>query len=101
MAKKCMAERELKRKKLVAKFAIKRRELVAIVKSLSSTDEEKEKAQILLQKLPRNSSATRTRNRCRMTGRPRGAYRKFGLSRNKLREKAMSGEIPGLVMASW
>ncbi len=96
-----MVEREKKRSKLVAKYAIKRAALKATVTSVDSTDEERWEAQLQLQKLPRDSSPSRQRNRCRVTGRPHGVYRKFGLCRNKLREAAMRGDVPGLVKASW
>jgi small subunit ribosomal protein S14 len=101
MAKKSMVERELKRAKLVQKYAKKRAELKAIVRSVNSTDEERIEAQAKLNALPRDASPTRQRNRCSITGRPHGVYRKFGLARNKLREAAMKGEIPGLTKASW
>jgi|TARA_B110000503_G_scaffold127923_1_gene198253 small subunit ribosomal protein S14 len=101
MAKTSMIEREKRRTKTVAKFAEKRAELKAIINSVKATDEERWDAQIKLQKLPRDSSPVRQRNRCRLTGRPHGVYRKFGLSRIKLRESAMRGEIPGLVKSSW
>lgn len=101
MAKVSMVVRENKRKKAVAKYAVKRAELKAIIVSQSSSEEERWEAQLKLQSLPRDSSASRQRNRCGLTGRPHGFYRKFGLSRNKLREAAMRGEVPGLVKASW
>ncbi len=101
MAKKSMIERELKRTKLVKKYAAKRAELKAIVRNLNSSDEDRVAAQEKLNSLPRDSSASRQRSRCSVTGRPRGVYRKFGLGRNKLREAAMNGEIPGLTKASW
>ncbi len=101
MAKKSMVERELKRAKLVAKYAAKRSELRAIICSPNTSAEEHEAAVVKMQKLPRDSSASRQRNRCGLTGRPHGYYRKFGLGRNKLRETAMRGDIPGLVKASW
>ena len=101
MAKTCMIERELKRTKTVKKHAAKRKELKAIVLSPKSSYEEKMAAQTKLQKLPRDASPVRLRNRCAMTGRPRGTFRKFGLARNKIREIAMRGEIPGLIKASW
>ena len=96
-----MIQRELKRTKLVAKYAAKRAELKAVVRSVNSTDEERRVAQAKLNALPRDASPTRQRNRCAITGRPHGVYRKFGLGRNKLREGAMKGEIPGLTKASW
>lgn len=101
MAKKSMIAREVKRAKLVAKYASKRAELKAIIVSPSSTDEQIMEAQVKLQKMPRDASAARQQRRCRVTGRPHGVYRKFGLCRNKLREAAMRGDVPGLVKASW
>ncbi|MDY6828502.1 MAG: 30S ribosomal protein S14 [Pseudomonadota bacterium] len=101
MAKQSMIERERKRERLVARYAEKRAHLRATMKNPNSTDEEVWQAQIALQKLPRDSSPARLRNRCQLTGRPHGYYRKFGLGRNKLREHAMRGEVPGLVKASW
>ncbi len=101
MAKNSMVERELKRTRLVAKYADKRRELKAIINSGDSSYEERMAAVEQLQKLPRDSSPVRRQNRCRITGRPHGVYRKFGLCRNKIREAAMRGDIPGLVKASW
>jgi len=101
MAKSSMVARETKRTKCVAKFAAKRDSLRAIVKSVHSSDEERWEATVALQKLPRDSSASRQRNRCAITGRPHGVYRKFGLSRIKLREAAMRGDVPGLKKASW
>ncbi|PWB34295.1 30S ribosomal protein S14 [Pseudomonas sp. SDI] len=101
MAKKSMKNRELKRQLTVAKFAKKRAELKAIIVNLDVTPEERFAAVVALQKQPRDASASRLRNRCRITGRPHGVYRKFGLGRNKLREAAMRGDVPGLVKASW
>jgi small subunit ribosomal protein S14 len=101
MAKKSMVQRELKREKLVAKYAQKRAELKAIILDVNSTEEQKWEAQIKLQKLPVNSSASRVQRRCKVTGRPHAVYRKFGLCRNKLREYAMAGDVPGLKKASW
>lgn len=101
MAKKSMINRELKRQQTVAKYAEKRAALKAIVANPNSSPEERWAAQIDLQKQPRDASAARLRNRCRITGRPHGVYRKFGLGRNKLREAAMRGDIPGLVKSSW
>lgn len=101
MAKVSLIERERKREQLYRRFAKKRLALKAIIKNPGSTPDEREAAQFKLQELPRNSSPVRLRNRCNITGRSRGYYRKFGLARNKLREAAMSGEIPGLVKASW
>ena len=101
MAKQSMIQRELKRSKTVRKYAAKRAALKAIIADVSKPDEERYDAQLRLQSLPRNASPCRQRNRCRVTGRPHGYYRKFGLARNKLREHAMSGDVPGLVKASW
>jgi small subunit ribosomal protein S14 len=101
MAKNSMIQRELKRTKLVARYAEKRKALKATIKSSTSSFEEKMAAVDSLQKLPRDSSGVRQHNRCRITGRPHGVYRKFGLCRNKIREAAMRGDIPGLVKASW
>lgn len=101
MAKVSMVNREKKRKRLVKKYATKRATLKARAIDTSLSEEEREQARIALNKLPRNSSAIRIRNRCALTGRPHGYYRKFGLSRNKLREAAMRGDIPGLIKASW
>ena len=101
MAKRSMIERELKREKLAEKYAAKRAELKAIILSPASSDEERWEAQVKFQQLPRDSSVVRKQRRCRITGRPHGVYRKFGLCRNKLREAAMRGDIPGLVKASW
>jgi len=101
MAKIGMKQRESKREKLVAKYAEKRAALKAIINDLNSSDEDRWNAQIDLQKLPRDSSKSRLRNRCQMTGRPHGVYRKFKLSRIKLREEGMKGNVPGLKKASW
>ncbi|MFC0336700.1 SSU ribosomal protein S14P [Kushneria avicenniae] len=101
MAKKSMVERERKRAELVDKYAARRAELKAIINNVNSSDEERFDAQLQLQKLPRNSSPVRQRNRCRVTGRPHGYYNKFGLGRNKLREAAMRGDVPGLTKSSW
>ena len=101
MAKKSMVARELKRTKLVAKYAAKRAELKKIINDPTIDDDARWQAQMAFQQLPRDSSPVRQRNRCEITGRPHGYYRKFGLGRNKLRESAMRGEIPGLVKASW
>ena len=101
MAKVSMVQREAKRAKTVAKFAAKRAELKAIIQNVEASDEDRWEAQQKLQKLPRDASPARQRNRCRVTGRPHGVYRKFGLCRNKLRESAMRGEVPGLVKSSW
>jgi small subunit ribosomal protein S14 len=101
MAKLALINRNEKRKKLVAKFAKKRDALQSIVDDPKASDEARFEARLKIQALPRNSNKTRLRNRCALTGRPRGVYRKFGLGRNKLREFAMRGEIPGIVKASW
>ena len=101
MAKKSMIQRELKREKLVKRYAAKRDALKEIIRSPKSTDGERAAAQAKLNALPRDSSPSRLRSRCAITGRPHGVYRKFGLGRNKLREAAMKGEIPGLTKASW
>jgi len=101
MAKTSMTEREKRRAKLVAQFGEKRATLKAIIKDPNTSDEDRWDAQLKLQSLPRDSSKVRQRNRCGLTGRPHGYYRKFGLSRNKLREAAMRGDVPGLVKASW
>ena len=101
MAKKSMIMRENRRAKLVAKYAARRVKLKAVVIDPMSSDEERLAAVAALAAMPRDASATRMRNRCAITGRPRGFYRKFGLGRNKLREATMSGEIPGLRKASW
>jgi len=101
MAKLALINRQYKREKLVAKFAKKRATLESIVDNQKMSDEDRFAARLKLQALPRNANKTRLRNRCALTGRPRGYYRKFGLGRNKLREYAMRGEIPGIVKASW
>lgn len=101
MAKTSMINRDIKRKKMVQKYAAKRAELKAVVANPKSSYEEKMEAQTKLQKLPRDASPVRQRNRCELTGRPRGVYRKFGLGRNKLREATMRGDVPGLRKASW
>lgn len=101
MAKKSMIAREFKRKQLVQKYDVKRKSLKEIIRDPKATFDDKESAQLQLQKLPRDSSKTRGRNRCNITGRPHGYYRKFGLSRNKLREATMRGDVPGVVKASW
>ncbi|MBR9911334.1 MAG: 30S ribosomal protein S14 [Gammaproteobacteria bacterium] len=101
MAKKSMIAREVKRAKAVAKYAAKRAELKAIIANPETPEEQLWEAQVKLQKLPRDASPARQRNRCRVTGRPHGVYSKFGLCRNKLREAAMRGDVPGLVKASW
>ena len=101
MAKISMKQRELKREKLVAKYSAKRAELKAIISNVNSSDEERWNAQQALQKMPRDSSSSRLQRRCQMTGRPHGGYRKFKLSRIKLREEGMKGNVPGLKKASW
>ena len=101
MAKRSMINREVRRSRLVNRYAKKRQALKAIIKSPETSYEEKQDAVRRLQALPRDSSPCRLRNRCRVTGRPKGFYRKFGLGRNKLREAAMNGDVPGLVKASW
>lgn len=101
MAKLSLINRDIKRQALVKKYAPKRAALEAIINDQSRSEEERYQARLKLQALPRNSNPTRLRNRCEVTGRPRGTYRKFGLGRIKLRESAMRGEIPGLVKASW
>ncbi|MCK5356692.1 MAG: 30S ribosomal protein S14 [Methyloprofundus sp.] len=101
MAKKSMIAREQKRINQVKKHAEKRHALKEIIRNPNTSFEEKRSAQLKIQKLPRDSSSSRLRNRCNLTGRPHGYYRKFGLGRNKLREATMRGEVPGLVKASW
>jgi small subunit ribosomal protein S14 len=101
MAKKSMIAREKKRALTVEKYAVRRAELKNIINSKSASVEERMNAVTALQQMPRNASSSRKHNRCSLTGRPHGYYRKFGLCRNKLREAAMRGDIPGLVMASW
>ena len=101
MAKLSLINRDIKRQALVKKYAPKRQALEAIINDQSRSEEERYQARLKLHALPRNSNPTRLRNRCEVTGRPRGTYRKFGLGRIKLRESAMRGEIPGLVKASW
>ena len=101
MAKKSMIAREAKRSRTVARYAKKRAEIIAILSSSTASDEEKWAARVELQKLPRNASPVRQQRRCQVTGRPHAVYRKFGLCRNKLREAAMRGDVPGLVKASW
>ena len=101
MAKVSMIQREKKREKTVAKYAAKRAELKALISNPNTSEEERWEAQQKFQKLPRNASPSRQRNRCRVTGRPHGYLRKFGLCRNKLREAAMRGDVPGLTKSSW
>ncbi|MGH8484030.1 MAG: 30S ribosomal protein S14 [Pseudomonas sp.] len=101
MAKTSILAREEKRAKTVAKFAAKRAALKAVLRDVNASDDDKWEAQVKLQKLPRDSSPVRQQNRCRITGRPHGVYRKFGMCRHKLREAAMRGDVPGLTKASW
>ncbi|OGA42494.1 MAG: 30S ribosomal protein S14 [Betaproteobacteria bacterium RIFCSPLOWO2_12_FULL_62_13] len=101
MAKRALINREQKRRETVRKFAAKRAELLAIVNNSKFSPEERYEARLNLQKLPRDASPVRLRNRCALTGRPRGVFRKFGLGRAKLRDIAMRGEIPGVIKASW
>lgn len=101
MAKKSMVAREAKRARTVEKFAAKRAQLKETIANVNTSDEERWEAQIAFQKLPRDASPVRQRRRCQLTGRPHGVYRKFGLCRNKLREAAMRGDVPGLVKSSW
>jgi small subunit ribosomal protein S14 len=101
MAKLAVTNREQKRRKTVEKFKVRRAALLQILQNPHTSDEDRDAAREKLQKLPRNASPSRLRNRCALTGRPRGVYRKFGLGRNKLRELAMRGEVPGVIKASW
>ncbi len=101
MAKLALINRDKKRRKTVAKFATRRAQFIEITSDSKCSDEERAEARVKLQQLPRDASPVRLRNRCTLTGRPRGVYRKFGLGRNKLREIAMRGEIPGVIKASW
>jgi len=101
MAKMALIERELKRDKLVAKYAKKHAELKAVASDLKKSEEERAAARLGLQKLPRNANPTRQRNRCAITGRGRGTFRQFGLVRHKVRELAFAGDIPGIIKASW
>jgi len=101
VAKLSLINRDIKRAKLAEKYAPKRAALKAIINDQSKSDEERYEARLALQQLPRNSSPTRQRNRCIVTGRPRGVFSKFGLTRHKLREMAMRGEVPGMTKASW
>ena len=101
MAKMALIERELKRDKLVAKYAKKHAEYKAIANDFKKSDEERAAARMALQKMPRNANPTRQRNRCAITGRPRGTFRQFGLARAKIRELAFAGDIPGITKASW
>jgi small subunit ribosomal protein S14 len=101
MAKMAVINRELKRRETVKKYASKRAELMAVITNMKLSDEDRAASRLKLQALPRDSSPVRLRNRCALTGRPRGTFRKFGLGRIKVREFAMRGEIPGIVKASW
>ena len=101
MAKIAVINRDLKRRETVKKFAARRAELFAVINNVKASDEERHSARIKLQMLPRNASPVRLRNRCSLTGRPRGVYSKFGLGRSKLRDIAMRWEIPGMTKASW
>ena len=101
MAKLSLINRDEKRRATVKKFAAKRAELLAIINNVKLSDEERYAARLKFQALPRNASPVRLRNRCALTGRPRGVYRKFGMARTKVREYAMCGEIPGVIKASW
>lgn len=101
MAKLALKNREAKRAKMVAKYAAKRAALEAIIADMGLSEDERMGARLKLQLLPRNSSPVRQRMRCTLTGRPRGVFKKFGLCRNKLREIAMRGEVPGMTKASW
>jgi small subunit ribosomal protein S14 len=101
MAKLALINRNEKRKKLVAKYSKKRAALQSIIDDSKATDEARYEARLKIQAIPRNANKTRIRNRCSLTGRPRGVYAKFGLGRNKLREATMRGDVPGLRKASW
>jgi len=101
MAKLALVNRERKRRAMVKKFAGKRAELISLTQNPKLSDEDRYAARLRLQQLPRNASPVRLRNRCTLTGRPRGVFRKFGLARNKLRDIALRGEIPGVIKASW
>jgi small subunit ribosomal protein S14 len=101
MAKLALVLRQKKRVKAVAKYKARRTQLLEIIYDVRASEEAKEEARLKLQKLPRDSSPVRLRNRCALTGRPRGVYRKFGLGRNKLRDLALKGEVPGIIKASW
>ena len=101
MAKLALKLRQQKREKTVAKFKARRTQLLEVIYDSRASDEAKEEARAKLQKMPRDASPVRLRNRCALTGRPRGVYRKFGLGRNKLRDLAMKGEVPGIIKASW
>ena len=101
MAKLAVINREAKRRATVKKYAEKRKQLLAIIQDPKATDDARDQARARLQALPRDASPVRLRNRCAMTGRPRGTFRKFGLARNKIRELAFKGDIPGIIKASW
>ena len=101
MAKLALINRNEKRRKMVEKYAAKREALIAVIEDQSRSEEERYAARLKFQALPRNSSPIRVRNRCNLTGRPRGVYRKFGLGRSKLRDFVMRGEVPGMTKASW
>ena len=101
MAKLALINRDEKRRKMIEKYAAKRADLVAVINDVSRTDEERVEARLKIQALPKNSSPVRLRNRCQLTGRPRGVFRKFGLGRSKLRDFVMRGEVPGMTKASW
>ena len=101
MAKLALINRNEKRRKMIEKYAAKRADLVAVVNDVSRTDEERFEARLKIQALPKDSSPVRLRNRCQLTGRPRGVFRKFGLGRSKLRDFVMRGEVPGVTKASW
>lgn len=101
MAKVALINRDAKRRKVVAKYSARRAELIAVMNDSKRSDDDRAEARLKFEALPRNASPTRLRNRCRLTGRPRGVYRKFGLARNKLREMALRGEVPGMTKASW
>jgi len=101
MAKLSVVLREKKRRQTVAKFKVRRQALLEVIRNAKAADEDRDAARAKLQKLPRDASPSRLRNRCAITGRPRGVYRKFGLGRNKLRDLAMRGEVPGVIKASW
>ena len=101
MAKLAVILRDKKRRKTVEKFKSKRAALIEIIEDSRASDEAREEARAKLQRLPRDASPVRLRNRCALTGRPRGVYRKFGLGRNKLRDLALKGEVPGVIKASW
>jgi small subunit ribosomal protein S14 len=101
MAKLCLIKRDEKRRETVQKYAAKRAELFAVINNVKASAEDRREARTKLQSLPRNASPVRLRNRCALTGRPRGVYSKFGIGRSKLRDLMMRGEVPGVVKASW